>query len=178
MKKKIVFAFLAGSIICSSVLTACSKDVSEPVTNMEQTRESDETIVTQEPGTQKTDEGQPGAVSDQQAADIKTLADGTYSADITFEGGSGKAQILSPVTVVVTDGKAVAKVQWNSPNYDYMIVDGEEYLPVNTEGDSAFEIPVPCFDKSVQVVGDTVAMSKPREVEYTLTFHSETMKKQ
>ena len=58
--------------------------------------------------------------------------------DITFAGGSGKAVILSPVTVVVTDGKATATVQWNSPNYDYMIVNGEKYLPVNTDGDSVF----------------------------------------
>lgn len=106
-----------------------------------------------------------------QGADVGSLKDGTYSVDITFEGGSGKAEILSPVTVTVADGKATAKVQWNSPNYDYMLVDGEKYLPVNTEGDSAFEIPVSCFEEPITVIGDTVAMSKPHEVEYTLTFH-------
>ncbi|MCM1214715.1 MAG: iron transporter [Lachnospiraceae bacterium] len=100
-------------------------------------------------------------------------ADGTYSLDITFEGGSGKAYILSPVTVTVTDGKATATVQWSSPNYDYMIVDGEKYLPVNAEGDSVFEIPVLCFDEPMDMIGDTVAMSKPHEVEYKITFHLE-----
>ncbi len=99
------------------------------------------------------------------------LVDGVYSLDITFEGGSGKAEILSPVTVTVTDGKAMAEVQWNSPNYDYMIVGGEKYLPISTEGDSVFEIPVLCFDEPMDVIGDTVAMSKPHEVEYTITFH-------
>ena len=68
--------------------------------------------------------------------------------------------------------------KWNSPNYDYMLVDGEKYLPVNADGDSEFEIPVLCFDEPMQVVGDTVAMSKPHEVEYTLTFHSDRMKEQ
>lgn len=106
------------------------------------------------------------------------LQDGTYSVDITFEGGSGKAEILSPVTVTIAGGKATATAKWNSPNYDYMLVDGEKYLPVNTEGDSVFEIPVLCFDEPMQVVGDTVAMSKPHEVEYTLTFHSDRMKEQ
>lgn len=106
------------------------------------------------------------------------MQDGTYSVDIAFEGGSGKAEILSPVTVTIIDGKATAAVQWSSPNYDYMLVDGEKYLPVNTEGDSAFEIPVLYFDKPMQVVGDTVAMSKPHEVDYSITFHSETMRKQ
>ena len=102
--------------------------------------------------------------------------DGTYTVEVGFEGGSGKAQILSPVTITITGGKIMAEVQWNSPNYDYMIVDGEKYLPVNTEGDSVFEIPVSVFDEPVNVIGDTVAMSKPHEVEYALTFYSDTMK--
>ena len=113
------------------------------------------------------------------SADTKgttALEDGTYSIEITFEGGSGKAEILSPVEMTVTDGQAIATLKWSSPNYDYMIVDGEKYLPVNTEGDSVFEVPVLMFDEPVVVIGDTVAMSKPHEVEYTLTFHSDTIK--
>ena len=104
------------------------------------------------------------------------LEDGTYTMEHTFSGGSGKAQILSPASVTVTDGNAAATVQWNSPNYDYMLVDGEKYLPVNTEGDSAFEIPV-VLDEEMTVIGDTVAMSTPHEIEYVITFHSDTAKK-
>lgn len=107
---------------------------------------------------------------------IDTIKDGTYSVEMDFEGGSGKAKIASPVTVQVKDGKAVATVEWSSPNYDYMVVDGENYLPVNTEGNSVFEIPVLKFDEPMAVIGDTVAMSKPHEVEYTLTFHSDKIK--
>ena len=107
-----------------------------------------------------------------QAKSSDAPEDGTYNMDITFAGGSGKAQIISPVSVTVSGGKATATVQWNSPNYDYMIVDGKKYLPVNTEGDSVFEIPVQGFDEPVTVIGDTVAMSKPHEIEYTITFHS------
>lgn len=111
-----------------------------------------------------------------QAKGAESLKDGTYDMEITLEGGSGKAGILSPVTVTITGGEAVALLQWSSPNYDYMIVDGETYLPVNTEGDSVFEIPVTAFDQPVEVIGDTVAMSKPYEIEYTITFHTDTVK--
>lgn len=104
------------------------------------------------------------------------LADGEYNIELTFEGGSGKAEILSPAKLTVKGGKATALVQWSSPNYDYMLIGGEKFLPVNAEGNSAFEIPVLTFDKPMSVTGDTVAMSKPHEVEYTLTFHSETAK--
>lgn len=112
-------------------------------------------------------------VLEQTAADLE---DGTYSVELTFEGGSGKAEILSPAVLQVSEDLVTAVVQWNSPNYDYMIVDGEKFLPTNTSGDSVFEIPVLAFDEPFEVIGDTVAMSKPHEVEYTLTFHSETIK--
>ena len=101
--------------------------------------------------------------------------DGTYTVELSFEGGSGKAQILSPAMIHVSGETVTAVITWNSPNYDYMIVNGEKYLPVNTDGNSVFEIPVEAFDKPVPVIGDTVAMSKPHEVEYTITFHSDTV---
>ena len=53
-------------------------------------------------------------------------------------------------------------------------MDGEKYLPVNTEGNSVFEIPA-ALDEELKVIGDTVAMSRPHEVEYTVTFHSDTL---
>ena len=111
-----------------------------------------------------------------QAENTLPLEEGIYTVDLAFEGGSGKAKVLSPATVTVSGENVTATIQWSSPNYDYMIVDGEKYLPVNTEGDSVFEIPVLFFDKPMDVIGDTVAMSKPHEIEYALTFYSDTMK--
>ncbi|MBO5452330.1 MAG: iron transporter [Lachnospiraceae bacterium] len=104
------------------------------------------------------------------------LEDGNYSIELAFEGGSGKAKVLSPATVTVSGETVTATIQWSSPNYDYMLVNGEKYLPINTEGDSVFEIPILIFDEPMDVIGDTVAMSKPHEIEYTLTFYSDTMK--
>lgn len=111
-----------------------------------------------------------------QTESISMLEDGSYTVNLTFEGGSGKAEILSPATVTVSGETAIATIQWSSPNYDYMLVDGAEYLPVNTEGNSVFEIPVFVFDEPMEVIGNTVAMSKPHEIAYTLTFHSDGMK--
>ena len=96
--------------------------------------------------------------------------DGEYSIQVDLEGGSGKASVTSPTILTVEDGKAYAQIQWSSSNYDYMIVDGEKYLPTNTEGNSTFEIPVSALDTPLAVTADTVAMSTPHEIEYTLTF--------
>ena len=69
--------------------------------------------------------------------------DGEYSIQVDLEGGSGKASVTSPTILTVKDGQAYAQIQWSSSNYDYMIVDGEKYLPTNEEGmNSVFEIPV------------------------------------
>ena len=59
-----------------------------------------------------------------------------------------------------------------APNYDYMLIDGAKYLPTNTEGNSTFEIPVAALDTALAVTADTVAMSTPHEIDYTLTFDS------
>ncbi|MCR5730648.1 MAG: hypothetical protein K6G20_09880 [Ruminococcus sp.] len=104
------------------------------------------------------------------------IEDGEYKIDVTLEGGSGKASVQSPAALKVTDGKAIAEIVWSSSNYDYMIVDGEKYLPVNTEGNSVFEIPVTVFDKKMKVSADTTAMSTPHEIEYTLYFDTATLK--
>ena len=107
--------------------------------------------------------------------DLK-LEDGSYTVEVVLEGGSGKATVESPAALEIKDGKASAVLVWNSPNYDYMLVDGEKYERTNTEGNSTFEIPVSGFDYQMPVVGDTVAMSTPHEIEYTLQFDSASLK--
>lgn len=72
--------------------------------------------------------------------DMSALADGSYTIELTMEGGSGRASIQSPTQITVADGAATAILEWSSPNYDYMLVNGEKYLPVNTEGNSVFEV--------------------------------------
>ena len=101
---------------------------------------------------------------------VETPADGGYTCEVTLEGGSGRATVDSPAALTVADGKMTATIVWSSSNYDYMIVDGEKYLPTNTEGNSTFEIPVSALGVPLSVVADTVAMSTPHEIEYTLTF--------
>lgn len=102
-------------------------------------------------------------------------ADGSYTCAVTMEGGSGRATVESPAALTVADGTMTAVIVWSSPNYDYMLIDGEKYLPTNTEGNSTFEIPVAALDTALAVTADTVAMSTPHEIDYTLTFDSTTL---
>ena len=97
------------------------------------------------------------------------LEDGEYQIDIVKKGGTGKASIDSPATMVVKGGKATATIVWSSEYYDYMIVDGEKYEPINEEGNSTFEIPVLKLNEPFKVIADTTAMSEPHEIEYKLT---------
>ena len=104
------------------------------------------------------------------------LADGTYMIDVTLEGGSGKATVQSPAEMIVENGSASAVIIWNSPNYDYMIVDGNKFEFSGDGENAAFTIPVIGFDYKMPVTADTTAMSTPHEIEYTLFFDSSTIK--
>ena len=101
------------------------------------------------------------------------LEDGEYAISVDLEGGTGKTTVTSPAGLIVRDGLAYARIEWSSTHYDYMLVGGEKFLPINEEGYSTFEIPITVFNKPMPVVADTVAMSTPHEIEYTLTFHSD-----
>lgn len=103
--------------------------------------------------------------------------DGEYTVEVTLAGGSGRAAIVSPAVLLVKDGQALARIEWGSSSYDYMKVGNEIYFPVNTEGNSVFEIPVPVFDEGMAVIADTTAMSVPHEISYTLTFHLDSIEK-
>ena len=81
------------------------------------------------------------------------------------------------MALTIKEHEGIALVEWSSPNYDYMLVDGEKIYPVNTEGNSVFEVPVLMLDEEMPVTADTTAMSVPHEIEYILTFHSDTIRR-
>ncbi len=93
-----------------------------------------------------------------------------YRIGIELEGGSGKAKILSPVAIHVENGVRTAELIWSSENYDYMIVDGIRYENENPGGRSTFHVTVPNTTDPLAVIGDTLAMSSPHEIEYTILW--------
>lgn len=107
--------------------------------------------------------------------EVKALSDGTYTCEVTLAGGSGRASIESPATVVIKDGKATATIVWSSSHYEYMSVGETRYDPVQAEGNSTFEIPI-AFDADIAVSALTTAMSEPHLIDYTLHFDSSTLK--
>ena len=117
--------------------------------------------------------GDPAAGDSSAATDI---ADGEHTVEVALEGGTGKASVDSPAVIRKNGDEIIAVITWSSPYYDYMIVDGQRYEPVNTEGNSVFEIPVASLDSPLEVVADTTAMSEPHEIEYTLTFDPASIK--
>ena len=102
--------------------------------------------------------------------------DGEYSIEVSLSGGSGKSTISSPTLLIVKEGKAYARLQWSSSNYDYMIVGTEKYLNTADEGaNSVFEIPIEAMDEELHVIADTTAMGIPHEVDYTLIFYRDSI---
>lgn len=105
----------------------------------------------------------------------EALADGEYTAEAVLSGGTGRAKLLNPTALTVSEGKITATIVWSSSNYDYMIVNGDQYLPITTEGGSTFQIPIESLGVEIPVTADTVAMSTPHEIAYTILLQADTV---
>ena len=119
-------------------------------------------------------------------------------ASARLQGGSGKAFVETPCPVYEKEGILCALITWSSDHYDYMIVGGEKLLPVNTEGNAQFMVPLGSPEGiagegagiesaesgsmealsdalngrtlEIDVQADTTAMSTPHLIDYTLSF--------
>ena len=147
MNKKIYISNLIRTLIVFSCIICVTSCASQGVTSFEKKEIQDQTQVENE---------------------IKEEEHIPDSVDITLEGGSGKATILSPVETVYINNDLKVKLVWNSKNYDYMIVDGIRYDNENPGGDSTFTVKVDDLSTPLTVIADTTAMSVPHEIEYVI----------
>ena len=106
------------------------------------------------------------------------LEDGSYSVAVTLSGGSGRATVQSPAKLEVEEGNAYITIRWSSPFFDYMVVDGVRYEFLSNQEGSEFRFPVTVVDSPFPVTADTVAMSTPHEIEYTLLLDSKSIRRE
>lgn len=104
------------------------------------------------------------------------MKDGNYTIEVTLKGGSGRTTIDSPTSLEVENGVMTAEIVWSSSNYNYMEIDGEKYYPINGKETSVFLVEIPALDTEIPMIAETLAMSKPHTIEYTLEFDSSTIK--
>ena len=119
----------------------------------------------------KAEEAQTASTQAKETQTAGLPQDGTYEpASFTAEGGTGKVQITCP-EVTLEDGAAQALIEFSSPHYEWVKVDGVQYDPENADekdrGNSVFRIPVR-LDEEMTISGLTTAMSEPHEIEYTI----------
>ncbi len=117
-----------------------------------------------------------GDATESNATSLEEGAPSEGTIEVSLEGGTGKVTLISPTAIKDTDDGYLLTVEWSSKNYDYMIVDGEKYLPVEVNEHSIYEIPVKSIDEPLEVIADTVAMSTPHEIEYTITMDASSIK--
>jgi hypothetical protein len=161
MKNLKTLSLLLTLILATSAFTACKQD-EKPVSNSETTTTVSTTSTT------KTTTATSTTTAISTTATTIILPDSTATtANVTLTGGSGKAKITSPANIKKVDGKDIATLVWSSKNYDYMIIDGEKYLPTTTDPGSTFEMPVK-LGEEMTIVACTSAMGTPKEIEYTL----------
>lgn len=102
--------------------------------------------------------------------------DGNYTVEGVLKGGTGRVQIVSPISISVADGKATATIIWTSSYYEYMIIGDVKYLPDSKgEDTTTFRIPITSLDP-IPLVAQTTKMSKPYDIEYRIVFDAQTLK--
>lgn len=104
------------------------------------------------------------------------MTDGKYTIEVSLTGGTGRSSVQSPAMLEIENGIMTAEIVWSSNSYDYMEVDGEEYYPVSGEEYSTFLVEIPALDTDIPVLAETLAMSEPHLIGYTLKFDSATIK--
>ena len=107
---------------------------------------------------------------------MNELPNGSFLAEITLEGGSGRAKIQSPAPIHIEDGKITATLTWSSSSYDYMEIGGVGYTSKIVDGKAVFEVEIPALDTPLDIKAETVAMSEPHMIDYVLTVSGEEIK--
>ena len=105
------------------------------------------------------------------------LRNATYTIEAFVRMENGEGQIQTPTSIFVKEKKATAVITWDSPDYAYMIIEGEEILPKSREDGSVFWIPVTSWDEDMQIVVGK-GYSEIEEVSCALHLDTETIKKQ
>lgn len=182
MKKRKIFSPIVTAVVLFIVLTftACSP---AGKSNSAGGADGQANAVSSSAGSQSgntdktTDDGgtkEDSAAVNADGAEKETsnpLEDGTYVPTMfTVSGGTGKVKITCP-EVDLTKGAAQARIEFSSPHYEWVKVDGVQYDPENADDadrdNSVFNIPV-SLDEEMTISGLTTAMSEPHEIEYTL----------
>lgn len=101
------------------------------------------------------------------------LADGAYLADVSIEGG--RAKLLSPAVLTVEDGCCLATLVFGTTKIDYVLMDGEIYMPEEADEGVAFTVPVAAFDRGLSIIVDSTAIQPATEVAYTITFDAASL---
>lgn len=105
------------------------------------------------------------------------LKNATYTIEAMVTGNGGIGTIQTPTSIFVKEKKATVVLIWDTPAYDYMVVDGEKILAKSREGGSIFWIPVTGWDEEIQVIVGCETGTMKEEV-CSLYLDTSTVKKQ
>ncbi len=100
--------------------------------------------------------------------DESGLEDGLYFFEAELQGGTGRASFEGPLLLILEEQEAYLVFTMSSSYYDYVLLDGEKYLPMDKGGNSTFSLPVNWINDDFHFAADTTAMSEPHEIDYSV----------
>ena len=123
-----------------------------------------------EPGTKT--ETEPGTETEVELSPVRPeeagLREGNYSFEGELAGGSGRAHFDGPLLLTVEEDGCFLTFTMSSPFYDYVLVNGERFEPLERDGNSTFRVPLVMLNEDFLFTADTTAMSEPHEIDYSV----------
>ena len=130
-----------------------------------------ETETERESGLPGETEAEPAPLTLEEAG----LRKGSYSLEGELKGGSGKAHFDGPLLLTVEEEGSFLTFTMSSPYYDYVIVEGERFEPLEPDGNSTFRVPFERLNEDFLFTADTTAMSEPHEIDYSVRIDLEAL---
>ena len=80
-----------------------------------------------------------------------------------------------PLLLTVEEEGSFLTFTMSSPYYDYVIVEGERFEPLEPDGNSTFRVPFERLNEDFLFTADTTAMSEPHEIDYSVRIDLEAL---
>lgn len=109
-----------------------------------------------------------GAFGASEAYADEIQQDGYYQAVVDCQGGSGRGGVREALVQVSGGQMTKVLLYMSSGNYDYAVLNGVRADYQLVDGKSVFEFDFPGYE--FDLTADTVAMSEPHEVDYSLSL--------
>ena len=107
------------------------------------------------------------------------LGDGVYKVEAVLKNGTGEGKIESSMSMNISGGSAKVLIVWDTDRYEYLRLNEVEYLPLEKEDTSVFEVKLELLNQEMELeVGGTDADGAVWSETYVMALDLDSIEKE